>query len=400
MLAVPASRVAPVRIVVGVTSLVIAGVMPTALLAAFSVRIEESFSISDPQIGFVLSCYYMVSVGLAVVAGRLADRIGPGRSAIWGSCLTMSALLGTSMVAGHYPALLGCYVVGGAGLALTSPTTNVILANSIPVKRLGVAIGIKQSAAPLGAMIAGFAVATPLAADNWRLVFVLAIAIPSIGLFTMGGLHLRRVLDVTTGLVVAQQVPRQSEVSVWKMRWLILGAASGTFSSAGVTGFLVLGLVDRGFTESTAGLVLGIASIATVCVRIGSGALLDRRAFRSGRGMVALLLVGSLGYVFLSTGWAIGLIAGALIAYAAGWGWQAIYHYSFVEFFPRDVGAATGAGRLGVATGAAVGPSVFGYLAHTVGFRLAWLTSAGLMAMAAWLLGRGYRHLYRAKGES
>lgn len=384
------NRSAHISVVVAATLLVVSGVMPTALLPAMAVQIKRSFALTDPQVGGLLSLYFGVSFTLAVMSGRLADRLGPLRAAYVGAALTIVALLGTGTIADGFFSLAALYVVGGSGQSIIAPTANVILATGIPRRRLGLAMGIKQSAIPLGSLLAGLAVPLVALRIGWRWAFILASVLPVLAVANMRNFAFR------TGSP-SEPVSRSPgrSTSFRRLPVYVVGASLGTMTGTAVTGFLVLSVVRSGFSESSSGILLAAAAIAATFVRIASGVVVDKTRHSSGLGAAVLLTIGAVGYVLLASPWHPSIVAGALLAYGAGWGWQGLYHHSLVDVFPRRAGAATGVARIGLASGAAIGPSLFGLLAHELGYETGWMIMATGMFLAAIVLGAGYRLLTR-----
>lgn len=354
--------------------MIVASVMPIALLAAFAVRIEASLGISDAQVGAALSVYFGVSVLFAIWGGRFADRLGPTRALVLASSLTSVALIGSAGVARSYPMLLAFFAVGGIGQAVAAPTANVILAAGVRVERIGLAMGIKQASVPLGAFIAGMAVALTAADLSWRAPFAIAVAIPALAM--VNGTRLR--LPAVTRREVGG-ARRATLRDMW--RYPLAGGLS-TLSASAVTGFVVLGLVDAGYAESTAGFVLTISGFGSLAVRIGSGYLKDRFRFQAVHAVMVLLGCGAAGFLLLTSGWGILVPVGAVVAFSAGWGWPAMFQLSIVERFPDSPGAATGVARLGLAGGNSLGPLLFGILFQSVGYRIGWTIAAAGMAVA------------------
>lgn len=373
------------RTVFGAAAMVVSSVMPIALLAAFAVRIESTLGISDAQVGAALSVFFGVSVLIAVPGGRLADKLGPTRALVLAASLTTVALLGSAVVARSYPALLAFFLVGGLGQAVAAPTSNVILAAGVRTERIGLAMGIKQASVPLGAFIAGMAVALIDPDVSWRVPFALAVFIPAVAVVNM----------LTVGppaSPVQSGSAGRNAVSVRHMwRFPVAGGLS-TFAASAITGFVVLGLVDGGLLESTAGVVLTIAGIGSVTVRVASGYLKDRFQFASSHAVVFLLVCGAFGFLLLVSGWGILVPVGAVVAFSAGWGWPAMFQLSLVETFPATPGSATGIARLGLAGGNAVGPLVFGIVFQTAGYRVGWALAGVCMIGAALAVRIAARH--------
>jgi MFS family permease len=92
----------------------------------------------------------------------------------------------------------------------------------------------------------------------------------------------------------------------------------------------------------------------------------------------------------LATGEVALIFPGALLAFAAGWGWPGLFNFAVVKTNPGAPAAATGITQTGASGGAAVGPLVFGLVAETASYEVAWLVSGAfaLSALTAILVGR------------
>lgn len=96
-----------------------------------------------------------------------------------------------------------------------------------------------------------------------------------------------------------------------------------------------------------------------------------------------LLLGGTVGYLLLSTGTLVGFVAGAALAFGAGWAWPGLLFLALVRQFPSASGRPSGQVQRGMFTGAMVGPFLFGVVADAVSFTVAWWMSAGWGLLAA-----------------
>lgn len=363
--------------VMSAAAIVVSGAMPVALLAAFAVRIEQSLSISDAQVGAALSLYFGVSVAFAISAGRLADSLGPPRALSLAAGLTIVSLLGAATLARTYPVLLAFFVVGGIGQALAAPTSNVILADGVRAERIGIAMGFKQASVPLGSLIAGIAITFMAAGISWRWPFAFAALIPAIAI--VNAIRIHPASPTKTKVSRSSAAKPVTVGQVWRF-----GLAGGlsTFTASAMTGFLILGLVDAGYVESAAGIVLTVSALGSIAVRIGSGYLRDRLQFSAASGAAVLLGCGALGFLLAVSSSGFLVPIGAVIAYSAGWGWPAMFHLALVEMYPSSPGAATGIARVGLAGGNSVGPLFFGVVFETAGYRVGW-SIAGLGMVGA-----------------
>ena len=68
--------------------------------------------------------------------------------------------------------------------------------------------------------------------------------------------------------------------------------------------------------------------------------------------------------------------AGAVLAFALGWGWPGIFNMAVVHLHRDSPGAATGVSQTGIYVGAGGGPAAFGALYSMSGYTVAWLVTA------------------------
>lgn len=390
MTSTPQRGIGTAETILGAAVMVVAGVLPIALLAAFAVRIEDTLGISDAAVGAALSVFFAVSVLFAVPAGRLADRLGPTKALTVAAALTMASLLGAAGLARNYPTLLGFFVVGGIGQALAAPTANVIVAAGIRPERIGFAMGVKQASVPLGSFIAGIAVTVTADDVSWRWPFALAAVIPAIAIGN--AYRIRRGGPGDVSVLPVRQGAAATVRGLWRF---VAAGGLCTFTASAVTGFVVLGLVDAGYSEATAGIVLSVAGLASIAARVGSGYLKDRIQFATLHGVVVLLLSGTLGFAFMVSGLPVLVPIGAVVAFSAGWGWPALFQLSLIEMYPAAPGAATGVARLGLAGGNSIGPLFFGIMFELYGYRTGWAIAGLGMVAAAWAVRAAGKHAAR-----
>ena len=101
-------------------------------------------------------------------------------------------------------------------------------------------------------------------------------------------------------------------------------------------------------------------------------------------------MAGVAGFGMLATGEVALILPGALLAFAAGWGWPGLFNFAVVKTNPGAPAAATGITQTGAPGGAAVAPLVFGLVAEAASYEAAWLVSGAfaLSALTAILVGR------------
>lgn len=124
----------------------------TFLLSLY-LQIAQGFSAE--YAGLILVAQPVVQALFSPLAGKLSDRIDPGRVASAGMALTVAGLLFlTFLNAGTtIPYILGCLVLLGAGFGIfSSPNTNAII-SSVDRKSYGVASGMVGTMRLVGQML-------------------------------------------------------------------------------------------------------------------------------------------------------------------------------------------------------------------------------------------------------
>ncbi len=139
------------------------------------------------------------------------------------------------------------------------------------------------------------------------------------------------------------------------------------------------------FPEARAGLLLAVGAATGITVRVGAGWVADRRNTGSLWGIALLLGIGTLGYVLLSTGQAVLLYAGAVLAFGGALGWSGLLAHGVVSRNLAKPARATGIIQIGFYTGGGLGPPVFGRLIDTYSYATAW-RAAAVAALVAGLL--------------
>lgn len=370
------------------------GAMPVFLTGAVGVQVKSAFAIGDALLGLATGLFFLLSTVLSAPAGRFADRLGWQAAGWLTSALTGVSLLGVALFATSYASLIPFLVVGGLGFALTNPTSNLMLAVEMPKARLGLLFGIKQSAIPIATLLAGLSVPVVALTIGWRWAFAFAALIPVLAI----GVLPRRPRRSATA------VPRRSagpSIRVLDAPLVILaiGGGFGSISVGALNSFLVVGSVSAGISEAAAGTLVSVASVAGLASRLSSGLLADRSRSGGLLPVAALLTAGATGFVLLSAQTPVAVIAGAILAYGAGWGWNGMFHFAVVHHYPATPGTASGLAQTGLSAGVAAGPIIFGVLAEAAGYRWAWGAAAIAMAVAAALVAVGARMVRRRQQQ-
>ena len=141
-------------------------------LATAAPLIKDQLHLSNTQTGVLLSAFFWSYVPFQLVAGWLAERIGPYRTLATGVALWSVATF-ASGVAGSFVGLLSLRLLLGVGESATYPCNAKILAANLPPERLGAANGTIGIGQALGPAVGTFGGGLLIAGFGWRPVFLL-----------------------------------------------------------------------------------------------------------------------------------------------------------------------------------------------------------------------------------
>jgi predicted MFS family arabinose efflux permease len=321
--------------------------------------------------------------------GRLADHVGALR-AMRASVFVTAAALGAAALAPSLAMLLVLLAVAGVANAVTQPAINLFVAEEIPVERQGIGFGIKQSGIPAAILVSGLALPLLALPLGWR---------PTVGLCALAPLAVAFVLPRREDEHVSRR-----PVSRRPSRALLLtalAAALGTAGPSAIGAYLVGTAVDVGIGEGAAGLLAALGSALSLAMRVALGARADRRRDHGLATVVVLLAAGSAGFALMASGTAAVFVAGTLVAFVLGWGWNGLFNLAVVESNRQTPGSASGVSQTGIYVGGASGPLLFGVLLSEFGYGTAWLVMAAMTLLSAgamWLAARASRKLHSYSG--
>ncbi len=374
---------APVTPMVLISSALVLVALPFFMVGGLAVQIKEELGLTEASLGAAVTIGFLAGAASAPFGGRIADRMGPTRAVYLGCAISSAALLCLGLLTTGWSTLVGFLCVGGVAVALTDPGLAILVGETVPHERQGLAFGIKEASIPAATLVAGLAVPTVALTVGWRWAFLIA-ALP-LGI-VLGLLpRLRKSPRPTTTAGIEH---RRGFSAAPKRRALVLAAlaaALGTTAASGVGIFLTDSAVAMGMAPGSAGLLLAMGSLAGIITRVATGALADRTGGPQFRLIAIMLAAGAAAMSLGGTGNTALLILGTLGAFTGGWAWTGIYFLSLVKTFPDRPGAVAGIGTAGLGVGNAAGPVLFGLAAGTWSFGAAWV-GAGVVAAAAAVL--------------
>ena len=365
----------PVRAVAASIACLTASVMPGFLAGALGSDIKSEFGISDTGLGVTLAVTYALSGVASIHAGELADRIGARRSLLLSMWVTLAGYLAVAVLAQSFAMFLVSMAVAGAGLTLAGPAAKVLVAQHVSAERHGVAFAVHMSAIPLAPLLAGLTVPIVGGTSGWRWAFVGGAVLAAIGMLMLPA---EQRPDPGPAATKARDTGRFAHVRLAPL--FVLGGAATLASSAviGAAAFFVVNSEDAGISESTAGLLLSLASAGVITLRILLGVMADRGRTGDIGTVAALLVTSAAGYALMAadTPWLYAL--GGQVAIILGWSWPALMVVALVRMNPHAPGLATSFAIGGLNLGAVLGPGAFGAITDNVS------SSAALAVAAVW----------------
>lgn len=355
-------------VVVGVSTTVIC-TFPLFLTGALAVQMRAELGFTVAQLGIAAALFRASGAIFAAPFGALADRIGPSRAMRYAAGISALTSLGIGLLARDILAIYALLLFGGLANPLGQSAANLSLSRSVQANRQGLAFGLKQSALPLGSLVAGLAVPLIALSLGWRYAFLAA-----------AGLALWLILAIPAGSAVAFRTRAQPETTSGTRRLPLFLLAAGLMVSmmAGstLTTFTVDSAVTSGVSPATAGLLLTVGSFASILVRLIVGSRADRRERGHFRTVAGLVAFGSTGYLMLAVGQPVLTAVGVVVAFGLGWGFNGLFWYALLRLNRQAPGRITGLVMPGGMLGGFLGPLIFGWIVDTSGYGVAWSVAA------------------------
>ncbi|MGH9054467.1 MAG: MFS transporter [Acidimicrobiales bacterium] len=368
---------------------------PVFLVGTVAVQMRDSLHFGTGGLGAAVALYYLGAAASSVLFGHLVERVGgflTMRAAAIGSAVT---LLLTATVVQDLSDLLPVMVAAGVASAAMQPAANQVLARRVAGTRQGLAFGVKQSAVPLAALLAGVAVPALALTVGWRWAFAAGAAL-AVGTAAVIPRSTRTLAERRAERLA--RPPRAVRRGPLVMMAVAFGLGVGAASA--LAAFLVSSAVASGIDRGDAGLLAAFGAAAALVSRIVTGSRADRRGRMHFRVVAAMLFVGAVGYAALAVAVGSGVawlyVPVVVVVFAAGWGWNGLFNFVLVQTHPDHPARATAITQTGGRIGGVVVPFVFGQVASQVSYSWAWAFCALLAAMAGVVMLLARYHLVAA----
>ena len=361
-------------------------------------EIAASLGIDTATVGLYQSIAFAGAAFLALLSGSLVLRHG-GVRVNQASVVLSAAGVGLA-VTGAVPVVALGAVLAGMGYGLATPGASHVLARVTPPARRGLVFSVKQSAVPLGGLIAGMLFPPVAERFGWVWAIALACCMVLSAALLIQPLRARLDDDRDPAHRIRIGAPGQSirlVLATPRLRPLVMVAFSFGAMQLSLFAFLVTYLVERvGLDLVTAGMLFAVMQGAGVVARVGWGWASDR--WISARPLLAGLGAGAIASTAVaatfSEAWPLaGLAAASAALGLTAVGWNGIYLAEVARVVPVEkVGLATGGVLMFTFLGIVLGPSSFGaVLAMTGSYTAAFIALDALVLATVVVLVFGPR---------
>lgn len=314
--------------------------------------------------------------------GYVTDRFGERIVLTAGTGLTSAAVFATASVHGML-AEGACLFIGGAAAASTNTASGRLVTGWFPKEQRGLAMGIRQTAQPLGIALGALVLPEMGERDfNFALLFPAAICAVAALACAVGVRDPFRPARADAGAAELAN-PYRGSASLWRIH---LASALLMVPQTVVLTFMLVWLMrEQHWSVGSAGLLVSTSQLLGALGRIGMGRLSDRVGSRMRP--VRVVAIGAAA-TMLSLGFAAhldSLLAVPLMVAAAvvtvldnGLAFTAIGEIAGRYWSGRAMGAQNTTQRLT----AGIGPPVFGEVIDVSGYPLAF-AACGIVALVA-----------------
>ena len=301
--------------------------------------LRDAYDLTLAEVGVVLSAIWIGASFTLLPWGLLADRVGERGVLAVGLALCGVGLAAAGSAPSFAMLVVWLSLAGAAGSSVNAASGRAVMAWFAPRQR-GLALGIRQTAIPIGGGIAAVLLPPVENAGGIVAAFVVLGGL-CVGAAVLGALALRDRREEAEIAEAAGSALRDGRL--WR-----LSCASGLYLVAqlAIVSFVVLFLHDeRGWSVGEAAAVLAAIQVLAVGTRIAAGAWSDRVGARVPplrqiglASCVTLALVAA-----LLDGPAVGLVLAFVVAGAIAMAWNGLSFTAAAELADRgQAGAAIG----------------------------------------------------------
>jgi sugar phosphate permease len=352
-------------------------------LPVLAPALREEFDLSLGEVGILLAAAWIGSTVTLLPWGLAADRYGERIVIAVGLVACAVCLLGAAAVSSFGLLLVALGLAGAAGASVNAASGRAVM-HWFGAHERGLALGIRQTAIPIGGLIGALAVPPVSDAGGPDAAFVLLAALSAAGALA-GAIVLRR-RDSEDGIEAETLGRTLTDRRLWR---LCVGSGIYLYAQIAVLGFTVVFLHDEhGISEGTAALVLAVAQVLAVGFRIGAGRWSDLLGSRVvPLRHVGLAVAASLGATAALADGPLWLLVVALaLAGGLSMGWNGLSFAAAAEVAgARRSGASLGFQQTVLSAIGVAAPVLFAATVSAASWGLAFLLAA-LFPLVGWRL--------------
>lgn len=383
-----AAKMSVKRALTLMTALQILGTSCVLALTALAPVVALDLGIGAHWIGYQISLIYFSGMFASAFAGAIIAALGTRRVVLLETALFGIGLLllasGQLWFMGIGSALLG------VAYGLNNPASSEILDYVTPRVRRNLVFSVKQSGVPIGAIVANiaFPALVVLLSGSWQLALLLStlvvgVTLASLWTFLLTPGRLRQ--KVTAKDVFATLLSDQRYI-LGRSDQRALATLGGLYSAAQlmVTAFVVVTLVEQGWSPVNAGMVGATMHLLGAIGRIAWGVVADWlgcfRVLSLIGGVIAIL---SFALIWLGAAPAalqatIFIVLGFVVS-----GWNGVMLAGVAQTAPAGrVSSNTGAALVYTFVGVIIGPSIFAVVYSYLGTYAACFGLVTLLGLA------------------
>lgn len=344
-------------------------------MLAPTLRAEYGLTLSE--IGLVLAAGWLGSLVTLLLWGLAADRVGE-RVVLTVGLGGCSLSLAAAAYAPSFEALLVFLGLAGASGASVNSASGRAVMHWFGVSERGLALGVRQTAIPLGGLVAALTLPTLAEHGGSEAAFLFTALLCAAGAVA-GAVVLRGREGSDPDTLEAATVSRTlRDGRLWR---LCLGSGLYVYAQSAVIGYGVLFLHDEhGLSDGSAALVIAAAQVGAVGLRIGAGRWSDVVGARvQPLRLLGLAIAAGVGLCAVLAGGPVWLLVPALAAAGAlSMAWNGLAFTATAELAgARRSGAAIGLQQTALAGIGVLSPVLF---AQVVG-EASWPAAFALAAL-------------------
>jgi sugar phosphate permease len=337
--------------------------------------LQQEYHLDLTQVGLAIAAANGGSVFTLLAWGLLADRVGE-RAVLSAGLAGCGAGLVVAAYAPSFAVLMIALTLGGASGASVNAASGRAVMSWFGRDQRGFALGVRQTALPLGGLIAAL-ILPPIAAAGGVRAGLLALAAGCVGAALAGAGGLREAPHDEEELKDIGSPVRDPRM--WK---LSVGSAFVLAAQISILSFLILFLhQERGLSTAVAAAIFALIQALGVLLRIGSGRWSDRVQARiAPLRKLALALTATLAAAAALLSAPLALLIPVFVAAGAlSLSWNGLSFTAAAEMAGRArAGAALGFQQTALAITSAAAPPAFAAVVEASSWSLAYGLAAAM----------------------